>query len=152
MPEGLDTIVGERGIMLSGGQRQRVALARALYHKGDLILLDDVLSAVDHENESRLVKTLDQLEGDRGKPTCIIVSNRIFMPDMRKSIVLDDGHVVAEGTHGQLRLNLVHIGMPGRHSGRTHESESTSNESQRAGFKLLMRLWPFVRQDKMVLS
>ncbi|MGC6507437.1 MAG: ABC transporter ATP-binding protein [Myxococcota bacterium] len=103
MPEGLETIVGERGIMLSGGQRQRVALARALYHKGDLILLDDVLSAVDHENESRLVKTLNQLQGDRGKPTCIIVSNRISaFRYAQKIVVLDDGKVVAQGTHAEL--------------------------------------------------
>ena len=63
LPNGIDTVVGERGIMLSGGQRQRVALARGLYQGGELILLDDVLSAVDHENEQRLVGALAGLQG-----------------------------------------------------------------------------------------
>ena len=60
-PDGLLTMVGERGVMLSGGQRQRVALARGLFRGGDLIMLDDVLSAVDHENEKKLVQELSNL-------------------------------------------------------------------------------------------
>ena len=58
LPDGLETVVGERGIMLSGGQRQRVALARGLYRGGDLLILDDVLSAVDHHTEAQLVETV----------------------------------------------------------------------------------------------
>ena len=74
--EGLDTVVGERGIMLSGGQRQRVALARGMFASSSLILLDDVLSAVDHENESKLVHTLYKLSQEG--ITCFIVSNRVM--------------------------------------------------------------------------
>jgi len=102
LPDGLDTIVGERGIMLSGGQRQRVALARGLYQGGELILLDDVLSAVDHENEQRLVKALNNFH-ERSQPSCLIVSNRISaFRHADQIVVLDNGRVVQRGTHGQL--------------------------------------------------
>ena len=102
LPNGLDTIVGERGIMLSGGQRQRVALARGLYQGGEVILLDDVLSAVDHENEQRLVKALSSFN-EREQPSCVIVSNRISaFRHANQIIVLDQGTVVQRGTHQEL--------------------------------------------------
>ena len=102
LPDGLDTVVGERGIMLSGGQRQRVALARGLYQGGDLILLDDVLSAVDHENEQRLIKALANLH-ETEQPSCVIVSNRISaFRHADQILVLDDGRVVQRGTHHEL--------------------------------------------------
>jgi ATP-binding cassette subfamily B protein len=98
---GLDTIVGERGIMLSGGQRQRVALARGLFKEASLILLDDVLSAVDHENESKLVATLYQLS--QTGVTCFIVSNRVSAFRYAHNIlVLEDGHLVKQGKHEEL--------------------------------------------------
>ena len=99
--QGLDTIVGERGIMLSGGQRQRVALARGLFHDASLILLDDVLSAVDHENESKLVSTLYQLS--KTGVTCFIVSNRVSAFRYASNIlVLDEGKLVTQGSHEEL--------------------------------------------------
>ncbi len=102
LPDGLDTIVGERGIMLSGGQRQRVALARGLYQGGEVILLDDVLSAVDHENEQRLVKALNSFH-ERSQPSCVIVSNRISaFRHANQIVVLDEGRVVQRGTHLEL--------------------------------------------------
>ena len=102
LPNGLDTIVGERGIMLSGGQRQRVALARGLYQGGEVILLDDVLSAVDHENEQRLVKALSSFQ-ERSQPSCVIVSNRISaFRHANQIVVLDEGRVVQRGTHHEL--------------------------------------------------
>jgi ATP-binding cassette, subfamily B, multidrug efflux pump len=103
LPDGLDTIVGERGIMLSGGQRQRVALARGLYRNGDVILLDDVLSAVDHENEQRLIGSLSRLNTDNVPPTCLIVSNRVSA--LRRAdfiVVLEDGCLTMTGTHKEL--------------------------------------------------
>ena len=88
--------------MLSGGQRQRGALARGLYQGGELILLDDVLSAVDHENEQRLVKALNNFH-ERSQPSCLIVSNRISaFHHADQIVVLDNGRVVQRGTHGQL--------------------------------------------------
>ncbi|MEC7985294.1 MAG: ATP-binding cassette domain-containing protein, partial [Myxococcota bacterium] len=99
--KGLDTIVGERGIMLSGGQRQRVALARGLYKENSLILLDDILSAVDHENEARLVSTLNEISQDGN--TCFIVSNRVSAFRYASLIlVLEQGRLVDSGTHEEL--------------------------------------------------
>ncbi len=98
-PEGLDTVVGERGVMLSGGQRQRVALARGLYRGGDLLLLDDVLSAVDHATEGRLVATLEGLSRGTGRPTVVIASHRLSV--LRRTdhvLVLDRGRLVASGS------------------------------------------------------
>jgi ATP-binding cassette subfamily B multidrug efflux pump len=63
LPQGLLTVVGERGVMLSGGQRQRASLARALYRARPLLLLDDVLSAVDQGTEVRLVQAIRNLRG-----------------------------------------------------------------------------------------
>ena len=102
LPNGLDTVVGERGIMLSGGQRQRVALARGLYQGGELIILDDVLSAVDHENEQRLVGALADLKGTT-QPSCIIVSNRISaFRHAHQILVLDQGKIIQKGSHKEL--------------------------------------------------
>ncbi|MEL6344875.1 MAG: ABC transporter ATP-binding protein [Myxococcota bacterium] len=102
-PDGLETMVGQRGIMLSGGQRQRVALARGLFRNADLILLDDVLSAVDHDNEARLVATLAGLSGDGPQPTTFIVSNRISAFRYATMIlVFEDGALTARGDHETL--------------------------------------------------
>ena len=104
LPDGLETVVGQRGIMLSGGQRQRVALARALIRRADLVLLDDVLSAVDHATERRLVGSLQIAgEGRSIPPTVVIVSNRVSALRHADSIVvLDDGKIVDQGTHAEL--------------------------------------------------
>ena len=108
LPDGLDTVVGERGIMLSGGQRQRVALARGLYRGGDLLILDDVLSAVDHTTEKMLVDTLSDLSRSGNRPTVLVASNRLSV--LRRTdlvLVLDKGRLVAEGHHDEL------VGRPG---------------------------------------
>jgi len=103
LPDGLDTVVGERGIMLSGGQRQRVALARGLYRGGDLLILDDVLSAVDHETEARLVETLAGLANEPQAPTVFIASHRVSaLRHTDLVLVLDRGRLVASGPHAEL--------------------------------------------------
>ncbi|MGB1274514.1 MAG: ABC transporter ATP-binding protein, partial [Nannocystaceae bacterium] len=105
LSEGLDTVVGERGVMLSGGQRQRAALARALYQAPPLLLLDDVLSAVDQGTETRLVAAIRGLrEQDAGStPTTVIVSHRTSVLEHADEIlVLDQGQVVERGTHAEL--------------------------------------------------
>ncbi|MGB0639387.1 MAG: ABC transporter ATP-binding protein [Myxococcota bacterium] len=106
LPDGIDTVVGQRGIMLSGGQRQRVALARALIRNADLVLLDDVLSAVDHGTEQLLVDSLRSAGRDRKvAPTIVIVSHRISALRHADSIiVMDEGEVSAQGTHDELLL------------------------------------------------
>ena len=103
LQDGMETVVGERGIMLSGGQRQRVALARGLYRKGDLLILDDVLSAVDHTTEAGLVATLADLAGADGGPTVMIASHRLSA--LRRTnmiLVMDRGRLVDVGCHDEL--------------------------------------------------
>lgn len=103
LQHGMDTIVGERGIMLSGGQRQRVALARGLYRRGDLLILDDVLSAVDHATEAGLVDGLTDLSGIDGGPTVLIASHRLSA--LRRTdlvLVLDRGRLIDSGRHDEL--------------------------------------------------
>jgi len=103
LPDGLETVVGERGIMLSGGQRQRVALARGLYRGGDVLILDDVLSAVDHNTEARLVDTLTNIARGPGEPTVFIASHRLSaFRNCDLIMVLDRGRLVAHGTHDEL--------------------------------------------------
>jgi ATP-binding cassette subfamily B protein len=104
LPDGIQTVVGQRGIMLSGGQRQRVALARALVRDADLVLLDDVLSAVDHRTEAALVASLRGTgEGRRVPPTVIIVSNRVSaLRHADNIVVLEEGRVSDQGTHDEL--------------------------------------------------
>ncbi|MCX5744291.1 MAG: ABC transporter ATP-binding protein, partial [Proteobacteria bacterium] len=100
MPEGLATIVGERGITLSGGQRQRVALARALAAKPRLLVLDDSLSLVDAETERMILKSLRAVMSGR---TAVLISHRVAaIKDADQIVVLDQGKIVARGTHDQL--------------------------------------------------
>ncbi len=103
LPEGVDTLVGERGVMLSGGQRQRAALARALYRDFDALVLDDVLSAVDHGTEQRLIEALAAVGQGRHRPTVWLVSNRtsaLVHADL--ILVLEDGRLIDQGTHAEL--------------------------------------------------
>jgi len=104
LPAGLDTVVGERGVMLSGGQRQRTALARALYRAPELLLLDDVLSAVDQATEAKLVAAIRGLStGSERPPTTVIVSHRTSVLEHADEIlVLHEGEVVERGTHAEL--------------------------------------------------
>jgi ATP-binding cassette subfamily B protein len=104
-PDGLQTVVGERGLTLSGGQRQRAQLARAFYRPARLLVLDDVLSAVDHETEERLLETIRAQFGERGgaAQTAIIVSHRVSaLAGADEIIVLQGGRVVDRGTHAAL--------------------------------------------------
>jgi ATP-binding cassette subfamily B protein len=103
LPDGLDTVVGERGIMLSGGQRQRVALGRGLYRGGDLLILDDVLSAVDHQTEARLVETVAGLARRPEAPTVFIASHRLSaLRHCDLVLVLDRGRLIDQGPHDDL--------------------------------------------------
>jgi ATP-binding cassette subfamily B protein len=100
MPEGLGTIVGERGITLSGGQRQRVALARALAAAPRLLVLDDSLSSVDAETERAILRNLRAVMHGR---TAVLISHRVAaIKDADQIVVLDQGKIVARGTHEEL--------------------------------------------------
>lgn len=100
LPEGYDTIVGERGVTLSGGQKQRVSIARAFAKKPDIVVLDDCLSAVDTNTESRILGYLDNALADK---TAIIITHRIYsMLQFDKIIVLDNHRISEAGTHEEL--------------------------------------------------
>ena len=94
------TIVGEKGIMLSGGQKQRLSIARALLTASDLILMDNVLSAVDYETERNILKAVFRhIEGN----SLLVVSHRISaLENMDEILVMEEGRIIARGTHTQL--------------------------------------------------
>ncbi len=96
LPDGLDTVVGERGVVLSGGERQRTALARALLRRPRLLLLDDALSAVDAETESRI---LENLLAYLGTSTLVLATHRVFVAETcARVLVLKEGQAVQLGT------------------------------------------------------
>jgi len=96
LPNGLDTVLGDRGIRLSGGERQRIALARALLRKPTLLLLDEATSSLDTENEQRIQ---DAIEGLHGELTMVVIAHRLSTIRRADSIVvLDGGGVVEAGS------------------------------------------------------
>ncbi|MCA1626550.1 MAG: ABC transporter ATP-binding protein/permease, partial [Acidobacteria bacterium] len=99
-PDGLDTLVGERGITLSGGQKQRTAIARAILRQPSILILDDALSAVDTYTEEKILGRLRAVMRER---TSLIVSHRIStVRDADLICVLDEGRIIERGTHDQL--------------------------------------------------
>ena len=103
MPEGYDTIVGERGVGLSGGQKQRIAIARALLKKPSILILDDTTSAVDMETESYIQQQLGKLNG---QCTIFVIAYRISsIKDADQILVMDNGRIIEHGTHQELLAN-----------------------------------------------
>jgi len=100
LPQGYDTVVGQRGVNLSGGQKQRIAIARALLLKPSVLILDDSTSAVDVETEARIQDALEETTQQR---TSFVIAQRIStVLNADKILVLDDGQIAAEGTHSEL--------------------------------------------------
>ena len=100
LPDGFDTLVGERGIKLSGGQRQRVALARAILRDAPILLLDEATSALDSESEVLIQQALWQLMDGR---TALVVAHRLStVARMDRLVVIDRGRIVEQGTHEEL--------------------------------------------------
>ena len=102
LPEGYDTIVGERGIGLSGGQRQRVAIAHALLVNPRLLILDDSTSAVDAETEAAIQESLDRLMREEHRTVFVIAQRISTVRDAGLILVLDEGEILAQGTHEEL--------------------------------------------------
>ncbi|QNK57602.1 ABC transporter ATP-binding protein [Paenibacillus sp. PAMC21692] len=100
LPEGLDTMVGEKGVALSGGQKQRVSIARALIADPDILMLDDALSAVDAKTEAEII---EGIRTERAGKTTLITTHRLSAVQHADwIIVMDDGRIVEEGTHETL--------------------------------------------------
>ena len=100
LPQGLETLVGEKGVALSGGQKQRISIARALIKDPDILILDDSLSAVDAKTETAIIENIRQGRKDK---TTIITTHRLSAIEHADwIIVLEDGKVTEEGTHASL--------------------------------------------------
>jgi len=97
LPDGLDTVIGERGVRMSGGQRQRLGIARALYHEPAVLVLDEATSALDTETEAGVMNSVERLRGDR---TIIVVAHRLSTVRYCDRLYrLESGRIVAEGSY-----------------------------------------------------
>ncbi len=99
LPEGLDTMVGERGVRLSGGQRQRIGIARALYDDPEILVLDEATSALDNETETAVMEAIDNL---MGRKTLIIIAHRLTTLRNCQKIFKVEGGGVREVTYGEI--------------------------------------------------
>lgn len=100
LPQGLDTVIGDRGIRLSGGERQRIVLARAILKRPSILVLDEATSALDSENEQRIQEALEQLKGSM---TIIVIAHRLStIRHADQVIVMDQGRVIQQGGYQQL--------------------------------------------------
>src|SRR5205823_14624422 len=106
LPEGYDTVIGERGATLSGGEKQRISIARALLKDAPILILDEPTSALDAETEALLLEALDRLIA--GRTTFIIAHRLSTIRDADRIVVVQEGTVVEVGTHREL---LAHRGV-----------------------------------------
>ena len=110
LPNGLDTVVGERGVRLSGGQRQRIGIARALYHDPAVLVLDEATSALDSATERGVMAAVEALHGSK---TILIVAHRLStVENCDRILQLHEGRLVAEGPPGTLLANQAELQSP----------------------------------------
>ena len=104
LPQGFNTLVGDRGILLSGGQKQRIFIARELFRKPDLLVLDEATSALDSESEKSIQESIEYL---KGKITVIIIAHRLStIKKVDQIYLLDRGQIIERGTYAELKNNI----------------------------------------------
>ncbi len=107
LPNGLDTMIGDRGIRLSGGERQRIVLARAILRKPSVLVLDEATSALDTENEAKVQEAIDRL---KGKMTIIVIAHRLStIRHAEQVIVLEEGRIVQQGEYYELAKDKKNV-------------------------------------------
>jgi len=128
LPQGYDTVVGERAVRLSGGQKQRIAIARALLKDAPILVLDEALSSVDAENEAVIQQALDVLM--EGRTTLIIAHRLSSVVKADRIIVLEDGRLVESGSHGEL---VSADGVYAELMAQQHDIENEADDDQTVG-------------------
>ncbi len=128
MPNGYETVVGERGVRLSGGQRQRLGIARALYHEPDVLVFDEATSALDGLTEDAVIEAIGSLVGER---TVILIAHRLRSVELCDQIVmLDEGRMVAMGSYQQLLgTSDIFRRFVGRHTPAAQGSDIIARQS-----------------------
>jgi len=105
LPDGYQSVVGERGVKLSGGQRQRIGIARALYHSPDMLILDEATSALDGLTEEAFMNSVQAVSADR---TVVIIAHRLrTIERCGRILMVDEGRIVADGTYDELRARSL---------------------------------------------
>jgi ABC-type multidrug transport system fused ATPase/permease subunit len=125
LPDGYDTVVGERGVKLSGGQRQRLGIARALYHNPDVLVFDEATSALDGMTEDAVMQAVQSLSAER---TMILIAHRLrTVQACHRIVMLEAGRVVADGTYDELMRSSAAFKQL---AGQAAEQSSTTLHTQ----------------------
>ena len=129
LPQGLDTMIGERGLLLSGGQKQRLAIARAILKNAPVVILDEATSALDNKSEKVVQQALDKLM--EGRTTIVIAHRLSTIMDSDKILVINDGNVVEEGSHSELLAkNGPYSVLYNSQFSKVHNAEDTETSAE----------------------
>ena len=129
LPQGLDTMIGERGLLLSGGQKQRLAIARAILKNAPVVILDEATSALDNKSEKVVQQALDKLM--EGRTTIVIAHRLSTIMDSDKILVINDGHVVEAGSHSELLAkNGPYSVLYNSQFSKVHNAEDTETSAE----------------------
>ena len=132
MPDGFDTVVGERGQKLSGGQRQRLSIARALLKDPPILILDEATSSVDNETEAAIQRSLQRIA--HSKTTLVIAHRLSTIVHANRIYVLDQGRVVEQGTHDELlQRDGIYAALWAVQTGHTQDDEAAPRGGAFAG-------------------